>query len=333
MIKYDINNLKGFKINRLTILEEGDKIKDGNKNRRGVICKCDCGVTKLIPLLKLMKGLIKSCGGCYENLVGKVNGQLEVIEDLGLTKNNNRLLKVRCNACGSEKKYLNTIFNKRIHCGCIKNKIKTIKPIPQYIIKGIYLIHHEIDIKSEGGHRMVKAECTKCNEIYNLVYKSIDANPNKLGCAKCGIKNYIKPNKLSETDIKLRYTLRSMKSRCYNIKNKDYKNYGGRGIEICDNWLNNKESFCEWSINNGYEKGLEIDRENNDLGYSPENCRWVKRVINNRNKRDIKLNEDLVREIRYGKYKDIPRSQIAEIIGCSKGTIDSIFLRKSWKDI
>lgn len=79
-----------------------------------------------------------------------------------------------------------------------------------------------------------------------------------------------------------------MKTRCYNPKFMYYSNYGGRGITICDEWLNNFKTFYEWAINNGYKEGLTIDRINNDGIYEPSNCRWITRAEQNRNQRKTK---------------------------------------------
>lgn len=77
----------------------------------------------------------------------------------------------------------------------------------------------------------------------------------------------------------------SMKQRCYNPKATNYKNYGARGILVCEEWLNNPKAFCDWGMANGYKKGLELDRKNNDGNYESGNCRWVTRSINQKNKR------------------------------------------------
>ena len=81
--------------------------------------------------------------------------------------------------------------------------------------------------------------------------------------------------------------LREAIQRCENKNNKNYKDYGARGITVCKEWKENQESFCKWSLENGYKIGLKIDRKNNDLGYSHDNCRWVTQEIQSRNTRRI----------------------------------------------
>lgn len=79
-----------------------------------------------------------------------------------------------------------------------------------------------------------------------------------------------------------------IKERCYNPKAIRYKNYGGRGIKVCSQWLN-FEPFYEWSITNGYNDTLTIDRINNNGNYEPSNCRWVTDKVQARNKTTNKL--------------------------------------------
>lgn len=85
----------------------------------------------------------------------------------------------------------------------------------------------------------------------------------------------------------------NIKRRCYFKEEKCYKHYGGRGIIMCDEWLNDFEVFFKWAIDNKWERGLEIDRSNNDGSYSPENCRIVTTKENANNKRNTKYVEYL----------------------------------------
>lgn len=76
-----------------------------------------------------------------------------------------------------------------------------------------------------------------------------------------------------------------MIQRTTNSNQKDYKDYGVRGIAVCEEWKNSFEAFEKWSYQNGYSEKLTIDRKNNEKGYEPENCQWVSMKEQSRNTR------------------------------------------------
>jgi hypothetical protein len=88
---------------------------------------------------------------------------------------------------------------------------------------------------------------------------------------------------MSNTKIYKLWT--DIKRRCYNKNRVGYKNYGGRGIRVSEEWKNSFEAFFEWAMENGYKEGLEIDRIDNDGDYCPSNCRFVTDYVQDRNKR------------------------------------------------
>ncbi len=79
----------------------------------------------------------------------------------------------------------------------------------------------------------------------------------------------------------------AMRRRCYSEKSQEFNRYGERGITVCQEWLDSFVSFYTWSLNNGYEDGLYIDRKDNDIGYNETNCRFVTPTTSSRNTRKI----------------------------------------------
>ena len=129
--------------------------------------------------------------------------------------------------------------------------------------------------------------CDCCNEFDVLV--SDIYKVKSCGCMK---RKLISEGKIKHGGwgTKLYRTWRAMKARCYNPNNKDYADYGGRGIIVCNEWLENFGEFKSWAYENGYEemsaKGrCSIDRINVDGNYEPSNCRWADDVMQANNRR------------------------------------------------
>ena len=130
-----------------------------------------------------------------------------------------------------------------------------------------------------------------------------------------------------------------MKQRCYYPVDKSYKRYGGRGITVCDEWLNDTQEFINWALNNGYENELEIDREDNDKGYNSENCRWITRQENVQNQSANILSAEIVLKIKNTDWGSMNNREIADELGFQKerkkyGRAIGLAIReKTWNNI
>ncbi|NOR27646.1 MAG: AP2 domain-containing protein [Lutibacter sp.] len=145
-----------------------------------------------------------------------------------------------------------------------------------------------LDEMSNDGRLLALVECDCGNEKKTPIRNLIKGVTKSCGCFNK--EQIIKRNtkhgfaKVGNID-KIYSVLMGMKQRCYYKKHKDYHNYGGRGITVCDEWRKDFTKFYKWCLDNGYKKGLEIDRRNNDGNYSPDNCRFVTHQINSLNRR------------------------------------------------
>lgn len=108
-------------------------------------------------------------------------------------------------------------------------------------------------------------------------------------------------------NTKLHRCWSAMKQRCYNKKEKAYKDYGARGIKVCEQWKNDFLSFYNWATTHGYSDNLSIDRINVDGDYCPKNCRWTDQHTQSANTRKPKTNTTGRRGVSFhkctGKYR------------------------------
>lgn len=164
----------------------------------------------------------------------------------------------------------------------------TYEPPPLFTVFGMLMVTGSPYVKGRD-HARVQCTC-ECGGAYHAevvrlirgLAKSCNANRHapptfKHGAAKRG-------------DNSPEYVVwQNMRRRCYDPKNTAFGDYGGRGITVCDRWLESFENF--YADMGARPKGKSLERKNNNLGYSKDNCKWADATEQARNKRNVKLIE------------------------------------------
>lgn len=140
-------------------------------------------------------------------------------------------------------------------------------------------------VQSKSGHQrwLFACECGKRIEVF--VSNTKTGNTQSCGCLN---RERIRECKTKHgfTHTRLYQALNDMIQRCYNPRNTHYKDYGGRGISVCEEWRNNRATFFSWALKHGYQDNLQIDRIDTNGNYTPNNCRFVTCQENQNNKRN-----------------------------------------------
>lgn len=112
---------------------------------------------------------------------------------------------------------------------------------------------------------------------------------------------------------KIHLAYKNMRSRCENPNSQAFPNYGARGISVCQEWIDSRESFVAWALSSGHSMELSLDRINNNSGYSKENCRWTTKTVQLRNqRRNVRITYDGV---------TLTKSEWAEKLGIGLDTL------------
>lgn len=145
------------------------------------------------------------------------------------------------------------------------------------------------DGKDKRGEATWKCKCS-CGNITTVTGHKLRSGWTKsCGCLQDKHRHEGFHKTHGMTNTKLYVIWQNMKHRCYDPNNIMFKNYGGRGIRVCDEWLSGFEPFMKWSFENGYSDGKSIDRIDVNGKYEPINCRWVNREQQYLNRTDSHL--------------------------------------------
>ena len=252
-------------------------------------CSCQMQPKETLPKL----GVVRNDDPSY---IGKVYGDFEVVDTFKVphsSKSGNTIMWMcRCIHCGEVFKKQPSEIKRGKKCKCqIEAERKAIWDAEigrKYGRLTVIGIEHKLS----GKYRTAYAVCG-CDCGSNVIVQVSALRSGATKSCGCLEEEYLKKSRGSRNESRTKSPLygtwSGMRQRCFNKNSHAYKNYGGRGITICPDWLGPEgfDRFEKWAYENGYEPevGLSLDRIDVNGNYEPNNCRWANIYIQAVNKR------------------------------------------------
>lgn len=254
-----------------------------------------------------------------------IGSVLTIIKLLGYSGNNTKVI-ARC-ICGNEKTYfLSSIIRGAKSCGCLQRAARQSidslnNRLPENSKLTVVAYNDDENGRNKKKEVIVLCECgnVKITQTTAVVSgRSLSCGCYAVELIKKAITKWHYPNR------KIYQCFLSMKHRCENKKHKSYDSYGGRGVRVCNEWLEDPQKFIDWAVENGWKEGLQLDKDikyvkkfpkaKTGLLYSPEFCSWVRAKDHSNHKRNtikIEYYGELVAFSDIVKKVNIPYSTLA----------------------
>lgn len=296
-INYTNNHERDVKFICTLCGKESHKLFVNGRNKWSeMIHSCECQIKKNFP--KIKKAFVSNSDPSF---IGSKFGDYEVVN----TSYQKRKSKsggavcwtIKCIHCGNMRTSVYPSIVKRgIRCECQtereRNELWNSRVGERYgklVIEGF-------EKRGNGKYPLTYALCKcDCGSKFATEYANLTSGATK----SCGCIEREKERVPAKTKSPLYNAWTSMKQRCNNPKNPSYKNYGGRGIKVCDEWndrITGYDKFEKWAMENGYEpySGLSLDRIDVNGNYEPSNCRYTTTYVQNANKRKRNTDKNII---------------------------------------
>lgn len=268
-----------------TPVEDTHKFEPSGKKVRVIKCRCECGTERLLKPVELVNGDRLSCSECskLDIRMGSKYGSWTAVREAPKSMGGKvyRFILCRCE-CGTERLIRSGDLAKEKYSACQRCRRIDIDMTRKY---GSWTPIQQ-EYRTEGGYskRYILCRCD-CGVERSMSAGELTKRESPM-CRRCRtierstVHGYAGVGRKTSEYI----TWMNIKQRCHNPNTRAYQDYGARGITVCDRWMESFENFLA-DMGPKPSPRHSIERVNNDLGYSPDNCKWATRAEQNRNTR------------------------------------------------